>query len=200
MFKKKFFFSLVAVVYLLALSFICLSQTYPKGLIKGDKAPLFEAKDLSGKTIKLKELLKKGDVVLVFYRGQWCPYCNKFLSQLEDSLSMIKDKGATVLAISPEIADGIKETINKSKASYPVLSDDGLKIMNMYKVNFSLSDKMLETYKSYNMDFNKLNGANGNNLPVPATYIIGKNGMIKYAYFNPDYSKRPPIKEILDQI
>lgn len=174
------------------------AQNSPKGLNLNDKAPEFTARDQHGKTISLSEELKKGAVVLVFYRGQWCPYCNRQLKELEDSVSLIQRKGATVLTITPEVQENIEKTISKTKASYPILHDEGLRIMKSYDVAFQVDDKTIETYKKYGIDFMNANGQeNGANLPVPAVYVINKEGRIIYKYFDRDYRKRATVKEIL---
>lgn len=176
------------------------AQDGPKGLNVNDKAPEFSAKSQDGKTISLKEKLKSGPVVLVFYRGQWCPYCNRELKNLEDSLSLITAKGATLIAVTPEKPENISKTIAKTKASYPVLFDDGLKIMKNYDVAFAVDPKTIEKYKGYGIDFNEVNGNNGANLPVPAVYIINKDGGIVYKYFDADYRKRPSVADLLDHL
>ena len=163
----------------------------------GDKAPQFQGIDNNGKTFDLKKQLKHGDVVIVFYRGQWCPFCNKELSQLNDSISLIKAKGATVIAISPETRENVLKTIKKTKASYPIISDSAMAIMKMYNVNFSVDEATQIKYKKYGIDFSEANGSNGANLPVPATYIVGKDGLIKYAFFNPDYKVRSSVQDLL---
>lgn len=197
--KKTILSALFAVA-----SFVSFAQSTatekPAGLKAGDKAPLFSAVDQDGNKTDLKKLLKKGDVVLIFYRGQWCPFCNKQLIHLNDSLLMIKEKGATVIAVTPETAENIKLTIGKTKASFPILEDKGMAIMKSYKVNFQVDSNTVAAYKKYGIDFNTVNGANGANLPVPATYIIGKDGIIRYAFFNTDYKKRASIKEILENL
>lgn len=177
-------------------SFVIAQSTEPKGLKVGDTAPLFTANDNNGKSFSLESALKKGDVVLMFYRGQWCPFCNKQMSQMNDSLSLITGKGATVVAISPEIQENVVKTIEKTKASFPVISDVQMKIMKDYQVNFAVPQTTIDRYKNFGIDFNVVNGVNGANLPVPATYVIGKNGKIKYVFFNPDYRKRASVKEI----
>ena len=176
------------------------AQTYPAGLNVNDLAPGFTATDQKGEKINLKKQLKNGNVVLIFYRGQWCPYCNKQLKQLEDSIALIKEKGATVLAITPELPENISKTIEKTNASYSILYDEGLKIMNAYKVAFKVDDKTVEKYKGYGIDFLKVNGSNGANLPVPAVYIVNKKSKIIYRYFDTDYRKRSSIKDILDHL
>ena len=176
------------------------AQNKSEGLRINDKAPDFTAVDQKGEKVNLKKQLKKGNVVLIFYRGQWCPYCNKQLKQLEDSIGFIKAKGATVLAITPEVPENISKTIAKTNASYSVLYDEGLKIMNAYKVAFQVEAKTVEKYKGYGVDFLKANGSNGANLPVPAVYIISKKGKIIYRFFEVDYTKRPSVKTILDHL
>ena len=192
--------SLLAAVFFSLIVFAQMETKYPDGLKVGDTAPDINGVNQDGKKIELSQLLNKGDVVLVFYRGQWCPHCNKQLSKINDSLSFITAKGATVIAVTPEIADNIKKTVEKTKAAYSILEDKGMTIMKSYKVNFVVDDKTIEKYKGYGIDFDKANGSNGANLPVPATYIIGKNGKIKYVFFNPDYRQRASVKEILDNL
>ncbi len=175
-----------------------IAQNKPDGLKVNAVAPDFTAKDQSGKVINLKSVLKKNEVVMVFYRGQWCPFCNKELKALEDSLQWISAKGAIVLAISPEVPENITKTIEKTKASYSILYDDGLKIMKSYDVAFPVDSLTISKYKTYGIDFTVANGAtNGNNLPVPAVYVINKKGIITYRHFDPDYRKRASIKEIV---
>ena len=192
--------SLSIAVSFSAFVFAQMETKYPEGLKEGDKAPDINAIDQDGRKVELSKLLSKGDVVLVFYRGQWCPFCNKQLSKINDSLSFLTAKGATVVAITPEVADNIKKTVEKTKAAYSILEDKGMAIMKSYKVNFAVDEKTVEKYKGYGIDFDKANGSNGANLPVPATYIIGKDGIIKYAFFNPDYRQRASVKEILDNL
>ena len=182
-------------------SILVLAQTGPKGLNLNDKAPDFTAKDQNGKSISLKNELKNGSVVLVFYRGQWCPFCNRQLKQMEDSLPQIKAKGATVLTITPEVQENISKTIAKTKTSNSILHDEGLQIMKSYDVAFKVDDKTIENYKKYGIDFSLANGeANGANLPVPAVYVINKEGRIVYKYFDMDYRKRSSVKEILEHL
>ena len=189
--------------FLLILSSIGFAQAetvYPEGLKVGDMAPGFSAKDQDGKTISLKQALKNGPVVMLFYRGQWCPYCNKQMSRFSDSLSMLTAKSASVLAITPETAGNVKKTIEKTKSTFPIVEDQGLAIMKMYKVNFAVDEKTIAKYKGYGIDFDNANGSNGANLPVPATYIIGKDGKIKYVFFNTDYRKRASVIDVLNNL
>lgn len=192
---------LVLVLYALLQTLFLTAQIPPQGLQVNDQAPNFLGKDQTGKEITLQNELKKGSVVLVFYRGQWCPFCNKQLKQLEDSLYLIKAKGATVLTITPEKFENIEKTISKTKASYSIIHDEGLDIMKKYDVAFKVDDKTIESYKKYGIDFTEANGvSNGAHLPVPAVYIINKEGKIIYKYFDTNYRKRSTIKEILSYL
>ncbi len=196
--KSTCLFSLLLIIS--SLVFAQTETVYPEGLKVGDVAPDFKAKDQDGKMIHLKQALKKGPVVMLFYRGQWCPFCNKQLSHFSDSLSMLTDKGVAILAITPETGENVKKTIEKTKAAFPIVEDEGMAIMKMYKVNFAVDEKTIAKYKGYGIDFDKANGSNGANLPVPATYIIGKDGKVKYVFFNTDYKKRASVMDILNNL
>jgi peroxiredoxin len=176
------------------------SQEKPAGLSTGDTAPLFSGKDQGGNIISLQDQLKKGPVVLVFYRGYWCPYCNRYLKKLEDSLSLITGKGASLVTVTPEKPESINKTTDKTKASYAVVHDEGLQIMKKYGVNYAVDQKTIDQYKKYKIDFDEVNGSNGTNLPVPAVYVINSAGKIVYRFFNSDYTKRPTVAEILAQL
>jgi len=176
------------------------AQNKPTGLMVNDNAPNFMAKDQTGKSIELKKELKNNAVVLVFYRGEWCPFCNKELKALEDSMKFITRKKAIVIAVTPEKQENVSKTIAKTKASYSILHDEGLKIMKSYGVAFKVDSLTVSKYKAYGIDFNVANGAaNGENLPIPAVYII-KEGKITYRYFETDYRKRPSVKELISHL
>lgn len=191
---------LILVVVVLVYTFVANAQQAPEGLFIASKAPDFKAKDQYGKDIRLKDLLKKGKVVLVFYRGQWCPYCNKELSRLQDSLQLIIDKGATLLAVSPEKPENISKTAEKTKATYSILYDEDLKIMKAYDVEFELPENTITRYRNSNIDIEKNNGKNGRYLPVPAVYIIDQESTVTYRFFEPDYKKRPSVKVLLENL
>jgi peroxiredoxin len=178
------------------------AQEKPEGLFINSKAPEFKAKDQNGKEIVLKDLRKKGPVVIIFYRGYWCPYCNKELQKLEDSLQLIKDKGAVLIAITPEKLEGIAKTIEKTKASYSIITDEDLKIMKAYSVAYQVDDKTVSRYKMANIDLAANNGQKPGAvyLPIPAVYIINKDGEISYRFFNADYKIQAAVKDIIDNL
>ncbi|MCK5209907.1 MAG: AhpC/TSA family protein [Cyclobacteriaceae bacterium] len=169
----------------------------PKGLSVGDDAPKFKAIDQFNNSFDLEDQLKKGPVVLMFYRGHWCKYCNRQLEELSDSLGFIIEKGASVVTVTPEIMEFVDETSKKYNNSFRIISDVDMKIMNAYKVRFEVDKGTNSKYKIWGIKLDEFNGDNGTNLPVPATYIINQDGTIKYAFFNKNYKKRVSIKTIL---
>jgi peroxiredoxin len=177
------------------------AQEKPEGLFINSKAPDFKAKDQSGLEVNLKDLRKKGPVVIIFYRGNWCPYCTKELTKLQDSLAMFTEKGIQVVAITPEASDGITKTIEKTKAVFPIVYDEEMKISKGYKVAFQVDDRTAERYKSFGNDLLVINNQKKQAwLPVPAVYIVNKEGTVTYRYFNEDYKKQPNIREILAEL
>lgn len=168
------------------------------GLKEGEQAPMFIAKDNTGKTLDLKALLKTHKaVVLFFYRGQWCPYCNKQISHLQDSLELLTAKGAYVIGVTPETDENIVKTVGKTKASFSLVHDEDYKIMKDYKVNYVMEGALFDKYKNHGVDMEKNNGNTDHVLPVPATYVIDKNGKLIFVHFDKDYTKRPSVKSLL---
>lgn len=188
-------------IVLVLVSLLFVSSTYGQtGLNVKDTAPNFSGTDQYGKSIELKEVLKNETVVLIFYRGEWCPYCNKQLSDFQDSISFITQAGAKLIAITPENQESIKKTLQKTEASFSIISDDNIKIMTDYKVSFSLDSLTNLKYKSFGINLKKNNGNNGSNLPIPAVYVISKNGEIAYKYFDSNYKVRLSVKELLKHL
>lgn len=164
----------------------------------GQKAPQFSAKDNAGKVVDLNQILKNNQsVVLFFYRGQWCPYCNKHIKDLQDSLQQLTGKGAYVVGVSPEAMAGVEKTVAKTKASFSIISDRDYSIMKAYQVNYVMEPGLADRYKKGGLDVAIANGQTDYVLPVPATYIIGKDGKIKYVHFDTDYKKRPSVKTLM---
>jgi peroxiredoxin len=176
---------------------LALQVSAQTGLKVGEKAPEFIGVDNSGKTLNMKALLAKHKaVVLFFYRGQWCPYCNKQISHLQDSLQLLTGKGAFVVGVTPETGENINKTIDKTHASFAIIQDQGYKIMQAYQVNYVVDAVMLSKLKGYGVDLEKNNGNTDHVLPVPATYVINKSGKIIYAHVDKDYTKRPPVSDL----
>jgi peroxiredoxin len=182
-------------IFALFLSYRTFSQS---GLKTGTLAPAFTAVDNAGKTVDLQRLLKSHKaVVLFFYRGQWCPYCNKQISQLQDSLQLVTGRGAYVIGVTPETPDNINKTVDKTHASFSLVHDEGYKIMKAYGVNYTVDDGLFAKLKGYGVDLEKNNGNADHVLPVPATYVIDQSGKIIYVHFDKDYTKRASVSDIL---
>ena len=161
----------------------------------GDSAPDLKGKDHSGNMVSLKELTKKGKVVIMFYRGAWCGFCNKYMNQLEMALPEFYAKNATVIAITPEPEESISKVVEKTKATFSIIYDKNRRIMKDWKVAYSLTDDMKTKYRGYGLDLEKQQG--DWMLPVPATYVIGQNGLIEFVHFDENYQQRADIKNIL---
>jgi peroxiredoxin len=171
------------------------------GILVGTQAPMIEAKNQNNEPYSLKDALKKGPVVLVFYRGQWCPFCNRHLSNLQDSLQMIYDNGATLIAVSPEKPELAQMMVEKTGATFNILYDKGYKIENAYGVTFTPTKGQIKKYNTFlKANLNEAHSDGSERLPVPATYIIDQNGKIIWRHFNPNYKKRATVKEILEHL
>lgn len=173
-------------------------EDIPIGLEVGETAPEIDLKDQNGNSVKLYEALKKGPVVLTFYRGNWCPYCSRYLSNLNDSIQLIVDKGATFMAVSPESAEHVNESAEGLSENIKVLSDTEGKVMKDYDVDFEVSRKYQNrVLAGKQISLKKFNDQEKAILPVPATYIINSEGKIIYRFFDLNYSKRASVKAIL---
>lgn len=172
-----------------------------KGLSAGAIAPTFSGVDQNGKKISLQTLLKEHQsVVLFFYRGQWCPYCNKHIKELQDSLQLLTAKGAYVIGVTPETSENISRTIKKTKTGFSIIQDKDDEIMKAYGVNFMMDKATFSKYKGYGIDLEANNGNTRHTLPVPATYIIDRSGKIRFVHFDPDYKKRASIGMLLTKL
>lgn len=180
-----------------------LANTYPSplGLKSGDKAPLFSLPNATGKIISIESLLKHGPVVLTFYRGVWCPYCNLYLKIFQQILPQILEAGANLVAISPMTPDhslGMKET---NALQYEVLSDAGNKVARQFTTVFKNSGASVQAMKDLGYDFFSYYADDSAELPVPATFVIAQDNTILFAGSGGgDYRKRIEPKEIVDAL
>jgi peroxiredoxin len=173
----------------------------PRGLKAGDKAPDFIGYDQKGKMVDSKKLLEKGPMVLFFYRGKWCPVCSRYLSNYQDSLNLITDQGVSFIAITPESIENVELTVKLHNLSYTVIYDCQEKIMTDYDVMFTVTKAYQEKIlASHSTDIAKNNGRDSARLPVPATYIINRQGIIVAVQFDPDYNNRASVKWIITNL
>ncbi|MBW6497009.1 MAG: AhpC/TSA family protein [Bacteroidales bacterium] len=177
------------------------SASQAQGLRVGEKAPNFQATDSHGNQFKLESALKEGPVVVVFYRGHWCPVCNKHLKKLQDSLEVIQQAGARVVAISPEKPDNLEKTAEKTGTRFSLLYDEGYRISDAFDVTFrpdSMDRIMYNTILRANLK--NAHSDDSQQLPVPATFVIGRDGKIAWRHFDPDYKKRASAREIMEAL
>ncbi|WP_179319328.1 peroxiredoxin-like family protein [Winogradskyella helgolandensis] len=173
-----------------------------KNAIKiGEKAPNFKLPNPQEKLISLSTFLNEGPVVITFYRGSWCPYCNLQLRALQAKLNDIKTLGATLIAISPEHPDGSLTKDEISKMDFIVLSDQDAKVASQYGVAWEVPEFLMEHMRvDRNLDLKKINNGNDTILPIPATFIIGSDGIVKWSYVNVDYRTRSEPDEIIEAL
>ena len=153
--------------------------------------------DSDGKPVSSRELLAKGPLVVSFYRGVWCPYCNMELQALQAALPEIAARGASLVAISPQTAANSRKSQRDNKLGFPILSDAKSEVANAFGIRFALQDYLIELYKSFKNDLPAFNDDPAWVLPMPARYVIGTDGIIAYAEVNPDYTQRPDPSELL---
>ncbi|MGI8894030.1 MAG: peroxiredoxin family protein [Bacteroidia bacterium] len=191
----------LTLINLLFIPALCFAQPEGNKIKIGDKAPDFNAEDAYGKVYDMSEILTDKNIVLLFYRGEWCPVCNRYLSNLQDSLQYIYDKNTVVIAVSPEKPEKIKSTVNKTNAEFIILHDNNYEIIKSYDVAFKPEDDIIIKYNErLNAELEPTGEENNILLPVPATFIIDQSGTIIYKHYNPDYKKRATVKEILDNL
>ena len=163
----------------------------------GDKAPEFALKDPDGLVVSSGGLLAKGPLVVSFYRGVWCPYCNLDLQALQAASGEIEARGATIVAVSPQTAPNSRKSQRDNKLTFPILSDEKSRVAAAFGLRFSLPDYLVELYKGFKNDLPTFNDDPTWVLPMPARYVIGADGVIVYAEVNPDYTHRPEPEAML---
>lgn len=163
----------------------------------GDQAPAFVLPDPSGATVALPELLTRGPVVVSFYRGGWCPFCNLELRALQAVLPELTAAGASLVAISPQIPDESLSTKEKADLDFHVLSDLGSEVIRRYGLVYQVDDAAKNVLAGFGNDLERLNGTDTWELPVPATYVIGTDGIVTYAFADADYRRRAEPRDIV---
>lgn len=168
-----------------------------KALKAGDTLPAFSLSDPDGKTVSSTDLLAQGPLVISFYRGVWCPYCNMELQALEEALSQFETLGARLVAISPQTPVNSRKSVRQNNLTFPILSDPHNDIAAAFGLRFKMQDYLVDLYKSLKNDLPAFNGDPSWTLPMPARYVVGQDGVIVYAEVNPDYTRRPEPEDML---
>lgn len=168
-----------------------------RALKVGDRAPVFTLDDPDGNPVSSTDLLAKGPLVLSFYRGVWCPYCNMELQALEEALPAFRGLGANLVAISPQIKANSRKSVRQNKLSFPILSDVKGDVGAQFGLRFNLPDYLIDLYRGFGNNLPVFNDDPSWTLPMPARFVIGQDGIILYAEVNPDYTQRPDPTELL---
>jgi peroxiredoxin len=173
--------------------------TFARTVLKaGDRAPAIVLGNAQGKTTDVGALLQKGPVVVTFYRGGWCPYCNLELKAFQDALPEIAAAGASLVAISPEKPDDTLSTAEKNALTFEVLSDVGQKVGRAFGLVYEFTEELKSAYHGFGRDIPATNGTPGEwALPVSATYVIDRDGTIIYAYTDADYRDRADPRDVV---
>ena len=168
-----------------------------RALKAGDVAPSFTLRDPDGVPVSSSDLLSAGPLVVSFYRGVWCPYCNMELEALQAALPQFREAGASLVAISPQNPVNSRKSVRMGGLDFPILSDPGNEIAAAFGLRFALPDYLIELYKGLKNDLPTFNGDDSWTLPMPARFVIGQDGTIRYAEVNPDYTRRPEPLDML---
>lgn len=168
-----------------------------RSLKAGSRAPAFALPNAHGETVSSTDVLKNGAMVVSFYRGGWCPYCNTELRALQETLPEITDLGAALVAISPETPDNALSTAEKNALTFEVLSDHGNRVAREFGLVFTLPDALRPIYEKFGNDLAAVNGDDSFELPVPATFVIDGQGVIRHAFVDADYTQRLDPVEVV---
>jgi len=181
------------------------TPVHAAGLEVGQKAPDFTLVNANGEERTLSKMLEKGPVILTFYRGSWCPYCNDQLADYQDNLSKIHGKGAQIVAISPEKPTSMVDRVLIKDLEFEVLSDSGNNVIREYNLVWFADPETIAKTSKYvekktGETLSDRNGLSEAELPIPATFIINSSGEVTYAFVNKNYKKRAPVKEVLAEV
>ena len=171
-----------------------------KSIKLGEIMPEFLLPNVKNEIINSNEILKNGKMIIAFYRGSWCPYCNLELKILQDHLPKIKDKNATLVAISPQSPDNSLTVVEKHNLTFEVLTDTDNLFAKQLGISFELQDFVLPYYQALGIDLMHFNKNNDNSLPVPAVFVIDQNGKIIYKFVDANYMNRIDIDELLQTL
>jgi len=159
-------------------------------LLIGAPIPNMVLTSAAGDKFKLRENLAKKPGIIIFYRGGWCPYCNRQLAQLQKIESSLVELGYQILAVSPDRPQNLAQSLKKLKPSYTLLSDSSMRVSSAFGIAFQVDDPTVEKYHGYGIDLEAASGEKHHLLPVPSVFITGRDGLIGFTYVNPDYKVR----------
>lgn len=184
-------------MYREALAALETSGIADRALREGDTAPDFELPDAVGDPVRLSDLLTTGPVILSFYRGQWCPFCNLELQALQRALEDVESAGAILVAVSPNKPDITSSTVEKHALTFPVLSDHDNLVARQFNLVYQMTPENIENYRAKGRDIPAMNGTDRWELPIPATYVIDRDRTIRYAFVDTNHRVRAEPSEVV---
>lgn len=166
----------------------------------GDRAPSFTLPDALGRTVTLEVLLERGPLIISFYRGGWCPYCNLELRAYQDLLPQLSEAGTALVAISPESPDESLSTSERLELGFSVLTDQDNRVAAAFGIVHPVPSDVEAVYRGNGIDLQARTGQaqEATSLPLPATFLVDEDGMIRYAFVSPDYTLRAEPSDVLD--
>lgn len=165
----------------------------------GDRVPSATLRTVDGKPFDLEAQIARAPTVLIFYRGGWCPFCNRQMTGLQGIVDDLKASGYQLLAISPDLPEKLRQSVDKHALTYTLLSDPEVKAIKAFGLAFRVDDGTYQRMLTFGVDLEKASGQQHHVLPVPAVYIVGKDAVIRFVHFDPDYRKRMDPSEILKE-
>ncbi|QEG43186.1 peroxiredoxin-like family protein [Roseimaritima ulvae] len=176
-------------------------QSGEAALDVGQTAPSFQLPNPQGERVALTDLLQNGPVVVTFYRGSWCPYCNLQLRAMQQRLADIHDLGAELVAISPQVPDDSLSQDEQEGLEFPVLSDQDAQVAAEYGVAWNVPQLILEHMRNdRNLELSEINGGNGSVLPIPATFVLNRDGVVVWRFVDVDYRNRAEPDDIVEAL
>lgn len=174
------------------------AQTPANPLKVGDSVPDVKLRTEDGSEVALLKLVSEKPTVLIFYRGGWCPFCNRHLQSLAGIEEDLNRSGVRLLAISPDKPEKLKATPDRKKLGYRLLSDSDAAVAKGFGIAFKVDDATVEKYKGFGIDLEAASGRDHHMLPHPAVFVVDTSGKIRFAHVNPDYKVRLEPSKILE--
>lgn len=187
-----------AAVYRAQAEALAASDLLEEALRTGDAAPMFTLPDAHGDPVALSDLLAEGPVVLSFYRGSWCPFCNLELRALQRALESAQAAGVTLVAVSPNLPDVSLALVDEAELTFPVLSDVGSEVAASFNLVYEMVPEQVEYYRTHDRDLAAKNGNETWLLPLPATYVIDREGIIRYDFIDLNHRVRAEPSEVVE--
>jgi peroxiredoxin len=163
----------------------------------GQAAPDFTLKDEDGTSVSLAQTRERGPVIVTFYRGVWCPYCNEDLKALQAALPTFRSMGASLISISPQSPANSRKSKRDNGLDYPILSDQGNAVADRYGLAYSFPNDLRQLYIRWGINLEAFNGDASWRLPIPGRFVVQPDGLIAYAEVDPDYTRRPDPSELI---